>query len=141
MILKEHRVRHYNIIATDIDDTALKKAKEGIYSVTEVKNMDKKYLKYFTMVNDEYRISEEIKSMVNFRKNDLIIDNYGKNFDLILCRNVVIYFNSDIKEKIYKKFSTALNKNGILFVGATESIYTSEKIGFKKCSTFMYRKI
>ncbi|MGL4761214.1 MAG: CheR family methyltransferase [Sarcina sp.] len=141
MILKEHGVKNYTITATDIDKNVLKKAKIAKYSELEVKGMDKKYLKYFNKIGDEYRLIDEIKSMVIFKKSDLILDNYGANFDLILCRNVVIYFNTDIKEKIYKKFSTALNKNGILFVGATESIYNSGKIGFRKCSTFMYRKI
>ena len=141
MILKEHGVKNYSITATDIDLKILDKAKIGKYSDIEIKGMDKKYLKYFIKDGSEYRIIDEIKSMVTFKKSDLILDNYADGFDLILCRNVVIYFNSDIKEKIYKKFSTALNKNGILFVGATESIYNSEQIGFKKCSTFMYRKI
>lgn len=141
MILKEHGIRNYKIIATDIDENILKKARDGIYKTLEIKEMDKKYLKYFEKKGDDYILSSEIKSMVIFKKSDLILDRYEIDFDLILCRNVVIYFNSEIKEKIYKKFSTALNKNGILFVGATESIYNSEKFGFQKCSTFMYRKV
>ncbi|MGL4654617.1 MAG: CheR family methyltransferase [Sarcina sp.] len=141
MIMKENGYRNYKIIATDIDENILKRAKEGKYSSVEIKEMDKKYLKYFVQKGEAYILSDEIKSKVTFKKADLILDRYESGFDLILCRNVVIYFNSEIKEKIYKKFSTALNKNGILFVGATESIYNSEELGFKKCSTFMYRKI
>lgn len=48
--------------------------------------------------------------MVTFKKHDLILDNYEKDFDLIVCRNVVIYFNQDIKDNIYKKFSESLKK-------------------------------
>lgn len=141
MILKENNVNNFNIFATDIDINVLEKAKKGIYSDIEVKNMDKKYLKYFTIKNQKYILSEEIKSMVKFQKSDLILDDYKKNFDLILCRNVVIYFNSDIKEKIYIKFANALNEEGLLFVGATENIYDSKKVGFERSSTFIYRKI
>ncbi|MGL4452607.1 MAG: CheR family methyltransferase [Sarcina sp.] len=141
MILKEHGIKNYKIIATDIDEKILMKAEDGIYSNIEIKEMDKKYLKYFVKQGEKYFLSSEIKKMVSFKKSDLILDKYHQGFDLILCRNVVIYFNSEIKEKIYKKFSTALNKNGILFVGATESICSSEKLNLQKCSTFMYRKV
>ena len=79
--------------------------------------------------------------MITFKKHDLILDNYEKDFDLIVCRNVVIYFNQDVKEKIYEKFSNSLNKGGLLFVGATESIYNYKDFGFEKASTFIYRKL
>lgn len=141
MILKENNVENFNIFATDIDINVITKAKKGIYTDVEVKNMDKKYLKYFTLKNQKYILSEEIKSMVSFSKGDLILDNYKKNFDLIVCRNVVIYFNSDVKDKIYTKFNQSLNKDGLLFIGATENIYDSKKVGFERSSTFIYRKI
>ena len=79
--------------------------------------------------------------MVTFKKHDLILDNYEKDFDLIVCRNVVIYFNQDVKNTIYKKFSESLKKGGLLFVGATESIYNYKEYGFEKASTFIYKKI
>jgi chemotaxis protein methyltransferase CheR len=79
--------------------------------------------------------------MVTFKKHDLILDRYEDNFDLIVCRNVVIYFNQDVKDKIYEKFSKSLKKGGMLFVGATESIYNYRDYGFEKASTFIYRKL
>ena len=79
--------------------------------------------------------------MVTFRKHDLILDSYESNFDLILCRNVVIYFNNDVKEKIYMKFAESLKPGGLLFVGATESIYKYKEFGFDKLSTFIYQKV
>lgn len=130
------------IIATDIDETILKKAKEGIYSTLEVKNIKKEYLsKYFKIDGEKYIISDKIKNMVEFKKHDLILDKYDNNFDLIVCRNVVIYFNQDVKDIIYKKFSNALKKDGLLFVGATESIYNYREYGLTKASTFIYRKL
>lgn len=79
--------------------------------------------------------------MITFKKHDLILDSYDNGFDLIVCRNVVIYFNNDTKNEIYKKFSNSLKKGGLLFVGATESIYNYRDYGFEKASTFIYKKL
>lgn len=134
-------VRH-KIIATDIDSTILERAKKGEYVASEIKNVKKDYInKYFTIMDDKYSISPKIKSMVTFKKHDLILESYEQDFDLIVCRNVVIYFNQDVKDVIYKKFSQSLKKGGLLFVGATESIYNYRDYGFEKASTFIYRKL
>lgn len=131
-----------NIIATDIDNTILEKAKKGEYNLSEIKNVKPEYMtKYFKKQDDTYVLDSKIKKMVTFKKHDLILDKYDCGFDLIVCRNVVIYFNQDVKEKIYSKFSKSLNKGGLIFVGATESIYNYRDYGFEKASTFIYRKI
>lgn len=132
----------HKILATDIDSTILAKAKEGEYTENEMKNVKPEYLnKYFKLVNNKYKINESIKNMVTFKKHDLILDSYEGNFDIILCRNVVIYFNTDVKNEIYRKFSQSLKPGGLLFVGATESIYNYREYGFEKASTFIYRKL
>jgi len=132
----------HKIIATDIDNTILERARKGEYVASEIKNVKKEYLdKYFRVQGDKYLIDPKIKSLVTFKKHDLILDSYEKDFDLIICRNVVIYFNQDVKDQIYKKFSDSLKKGGLLFVGATESIYNYKEYGFEKASTFIYRKI
>jgi chemotaxis protein methyltransferase CheR len=132
----------HNIIATDIDDTILTRAKAGEYTQNEMKGVNNSDLsKYFLIKDDKYYVDSKIKSMVTFKKHDLILDNYDSGFDLIVCRNVVIYFNNDIKQEIYKKFSNSLKKGGLLFVGATESIYNYKDYGFEKASTFIYKKI
>ncbi|WP_409068668.1 CheR family methyltransferase [Clostridium sp. FAM 1755] len=134
--------KKHKIIATDLDMTILQRAKEGIYAQAEIKNVKKERIeKYFTKEGEKYKIKSSIKNVVTFKKHDLILDNYEKDFDLIVCRNVVIYFNQDIKGNIYKKFSESLKKGGLLFVGATESIYNYKDYGFEKVSTFIYRKI
>lgn len=132
---------NHKIIATDIDNTILQRARMGEYVYSEVKNTPKKYLdKYFVVKGDKYSITPAIKKIVEFKKHDLILDSYEGNFDLIVCRNVVIYFNQDTKDKIYRKFSASLKKGGLLFVGATESIYNYKEYGFEKASTFIYKK-
>jgi chemotaxis protein methyltransferase CheR len=132
----------HKIIATDIDMTIINRAKSGEYSYSEIKNVKKDFLdKYFKIAGDKYIIDSRIKSMVTYKKHDLILEAYEKDFDLIVCRNVVIYFNQDVKDEIYKKFSASLKKGGLLFVGATESIYNYKDYGFDKASTFIYRKL
>ena len=132
--------RNHKILATDIDNTILTKAKNGEYTQSEVKNVkDQDLRNYFTQNDNKYYINDKIKSMVT--KHDLILGNYEKDFDLIVCRNVVIYFNNDVKNEIYKKFSESLKTGGLLFVGATESIYNYKEFGFEKASTFIYRKL
>lgn len=142
MLDKMSAFGNHKIIATDIDNTILKKAKEGIYTKNEMKSVSESDIsKYFKIQYDKYYISDKIKNMVEFKKHDLILDNYEKGFDLILCRNVVIYFNNDVKQEIYSKFSQSLKKGGLLFVGATESIYNYRDFGFEKASTFIYKKV
>lgn len=130
------------IMGTDIDNPILTRAKLGEYSEAEVKNVKAADLeRYFEKKDSIYIIDKSIKSMVTFKKHDLIEEEYEKDFDLILCRNVVIYFNNEIKKVIYKKFSESLKKGGLLFIGATESIYNYKEYGFEKVSTFVYRKV
>ena len=135
------KIRH-EILATDIDSTILETARQGIYNSTDVKNVDKDILKrHFSIYDDgKYILNEDIRNRVRFKKHDLILDDYEKSFDLILCRNVVIYFTQEAKDKIYSKFSESLLPGGLLFVGATESIYDYKKYDFGKASTFIYQK-
>lgn len=142
MILKNNNINYDSkILATDIDNTILKRAKDGIYSENEIKNVSLIDLnRYFKKEQNKYLIDSSIKSMVQLKKHDLILDKYEEGFDLIICRNVVIYFNNEVKEEIYKKFLKSLNPGGYLFVGATESIYDYKQYGLEKVKTFIYKK-
>ena len=143
MILEDIlRGKDYWILATDIDSTILERAKRGEYSEQELKNVSSDYkAKYFSKSGDLYSIKPELKKRIIFKKHDLIQDEYEMNFDLIVCRNVVIYFKQETKDEIYKKFSKSLKKGGLLFVGSTESMYNYREYGFEKASTFIYRKL
>lgn len=133
--------KRHQILATDIDSTILEQAKRGIYNKNDIKNVDMQLRdKYFNVTGDSFVIKDDIKSRVNFKKHDLILDKYELNFDLIVCRNVVIYFTQETKNEIYKKFFQAMKPGGLLFVGATESIYNYRELGFEKASTFIYKK-
>lgn len=143
MILNDINPKGKNsILATDIDSTILQKAKKGEYLEADLKNVSEGYRKkYFKEENGKYIVDSRLKSIVNFKKHDLILDNYEKDFDLIICRNVIIYFKNEVKKDIFKKFSDSLKKGGLLFVGATESIYSYKEFGLEKVSTFIYKKV
>lgn len=143
IILDKNNIRlKHKILATDIDDKILERAKMGEYKEYEIRNLDKKDLdNYFTLQDKKYYIKDKIKSMVLFNKQDLILDKYEEGFHAIVCRNVTIYFKNETKDEIYKKINDSLVTGGVLFTGATESIYNPNDFGFRKVSTFIYEKI
>ncbi|MGI6092819.1 MAG: protein-glutamate O-methyltransferase CheR [Veillonellaceae bacterium] len=142
MILKDMtpNTRH-RILATDLDVEILEKARNGIYSATEYKNISgARQAKYFKREGSTYAISNEIKAMVEFKKHNLLLDKFETGFDLILCRNVVIYFTEEAKDALYRRFLEALRPGGVLFVGGTEAILNFRDIGYEHYLPFFYRK-
>lgn len=142
MMIKENRWNlRDKIYATDIDKEVLSKATRGIYSERAMEGVSKDIRnKFFTSVDEGYEINDEIKKMVNFQQHNLLRDPFPKDFDLILCRNVVIYFTEDTKEKLYRNFTDSLRKNGVLFIGSTEQIFQAKELGLKSIATFFYQK-
>ena len=129
------------ILATDIDDLVIASAKAGLYSAKSVENVPADLKKkYFTQVEGSYKISDDIKRCVTFKEHNLLKDSYPKDYDLILCRNVVIYFTDDAKDMIYKNFFNTLKSKGILFIGSTEQITTYRELGFERLSRFYFGK-
>lgn len=116
------------IFATDIDHKALKKASVGSYGLSSVKSM--KYglvKKYFTIEEDNYRIIPEIKQQVKFSLYDLMNKTQSSppesifgNFDLVFCRNVLIYFEMEYQNIIFNKLYNSLKPNGYLILGEAE---------------------
>jgi len=131
------------IIATDIDKQVMEKAKVGLYHEKSLKDVPEDFQKkFFTKINDRtYQISDVIKSCVEFKHHDLLREAYPSNCDLIVCRNVLIYFTDEAKNKIYMDFNKALKKEALLFVGSTEQIIQSQQMGFQTYKSFFYKKI
>ena len=142
LLLKFLPADKIKIIATDIDKTVMEKAKAGLYHEKSLKALPEEFLnKYFTKINDRtYQISDVVKSCVEFRQHDLLKDTYPSNCDLIVCRNVLIYFTDEAKNKIYEGFHKALKMNALLFVGSTEQIIQAQQIGFYNFKSFFYKK-
>ncbi|OEH85916.1 chemotaxis protein CheR [Desulfuribacillus stibiiarsenatis] len=129
------------VIATDIDETAISKAKEGIYVKRSLQEVPPHIVKkYFSETAKGYAISDDIKKLVTFKKHNLLADKFDTNYDLIVCRNVMIYFTDEAKHELYMKFSGALKNEGVLFVGSTEQIFNPQTYNFKALDTFFYEK-
>ncbi|RDW19071.1 chemotaxis protein CheR [Oceanobacillus arenosus] len=143
MMLKEDfPMVNYQIIATDLDEVALSKAKQGMYAEQALKEVPKHYkLKYFNEINQHYQVDSILKRAITFKKHNLLADKYPRNVDLIVCRNVLIYFTDDAKELIYHNFSEALTDTGVLFVGSTEQIFVPSMYNLSIVDTFFYQKV
>jgi chemotaxis protein methyltransferase CheR len=143
MIIAEARggLQDIQVSATDIDDGALEKARNGLYLDRSIRDVPAKYLKkYFKQDGVMYNVTADLKASVKFQKQNLLLDKFETNHDLIVCRNVMIYFTEEAKHLLYQKFAQALKPGGILFVGSTEQIFTPGQYMLDPVDTFFYRK-
>jgi chemotaxis protein methyltransferase CheR len=129
MILKEMAVPlagwRTEIIATDISNEVLEKARAGLYSQFEVQRglPIQMLMKYFTQAGETWQISPEIKAMVQYRPLNLLSDfgHLGK-FDVVFCRNVLIYFDQETKIGVFERLARVTETDGYLVLGAAETV-------------------
>ncbi len=143
MVLSEFLpLSQIEIIATDLDNEVLSKAKKGYYTDKSIKGLPKKYQdKYLEMdATGVFKVSDKLKTCIKFQQHDLLKDPYPKDLHMIVCRNVMIYFTEEAKDNIYHKFANSLADKGILFVGSTEQIIGASQYGFKGVQSFFYEK-
>lgn len=153
MFLAEHLPNYsqydIKILATDVSSKVLKMAMAGLYTHKACLSLKETYLrKYFTpiMLGDEahYRISEELKKKIIFREFNLVTGDYrlfaNKAFDIIFCRNVMIYFDKPTQSSLVDRFHSILRKEGYLFIGSSEAL-TDMKREFKSKSASIYQKV
>ncbi|WP_051318392.1 CheR family methyltransferase [Cohnella thermotolerans] len=129
------------ILATDIDEGVLAKAKAGVYPERSLRDVPANFVRdYFQRENGNFRVAEKLKRAVRYQKQNLLLDPFGERFDLIVCRNVMIYFTEEAKMTLYTKFAKALKPGGLLFVGSTEQIFSPRQYGLETADTFFYRR-
>ncbi len=141
MILDEmDPIGRHQILATDLDEEILKVARTGTYNEKDIKSVSpSRRARYFTQQGDLFTVKPVIKAQVQFERQNLLSDPFPLDLDLILCRNVVIYFTEEAKDELYRRFHRALRPGGILFVGGTESLLKAREMGFASASPFFYR--
>jgi chemotaxis protein methyltransferase CheR len=131
-ILKEHKSLLPYIIGTDIDQQSFIKAERAVYDISAFRSMPIDYLsKYFEQAIENgatrYKLDQSIKAMVQFQKNNFLLDAPPvKNVDIILCRNVIIYFTAAAKEKLMNVFFETLTDHGWLVLGKSEVLFTAK---------------
>lgn len=113
------------LLGTDISDSAISQASYGKYNKFEIeRGLDQRNLqRYFSLFGDSWKIKDEIRAMVNFRKLNLMapFSSLGK-FDIIFCRNVAIYFTLEDRKKLFNRIADSLADDGFLIIGSTESL-------------------
>ena len=129
IVLKEllQDLKKYNVklLGTDISDTAIGQASYGTYNKFEIERglSKEKLQKYFIPNGGNWKVSDEIRSMVSFAKRNILkpLVGLGK-LDIIFCRNVAIYFNLEDRKKLFENLASVLAPDGFLIVGSTESL-------------------
>ena len=143
MIMTESApLQKYSLLGTDLDRGALLKAKaRGPYSQEDIRNLQAIQRRKYLTAAAPYYVSENLQKSIRFQETDLLADRFESGFDLIVCRNVVIYFTAEAKDLLYAKFSAALRPGGVLFVGGTEIISGPNKYGLQNFGVSFYKKI
>ena len=131
------------ILATDLSEEILKKAIKGEYTKKELQGLTKSHLiKYFTKTNDSFRIKQEIKEMIIFKSFNLVTGNYSifrNKFNLIFCRNVMIYFDKKTQLEVVNNLIKLLYNSSLLLLGCSESI-TNKVESLKILASSIYKK-
>jgi chemotaxis protein methyltransferase CheR len=129
------------ILATDLDETALTRAQAGVYSEQQMLGVSPlRRSRFFNKRDKDWEARQELRSMITWRRHDLLRDAYERPFDIICCRNVVIYFTEAAKTAMYQRFCESLRPGGVLFLGATESIPNVRAIGLVPAGLTFYRR-
>jgi chemotaxis protein methyltransferase CheR len=134
--------RHY-LLATDLDRGILAKARaRGPFTADEIQNVSgAQRAAYFEPGGPPFFVKERLARRVQFQEHDLLASPFPADLDLIVCRNVLIYFTGETKDILYRNFYRALRPGGILFVGATEIMPHAQEIGFRGCGISFYQKV
>lgn len=142
MLSKFMPLDQIKIIATDIDKQVLEKAQLGLYQAKTMKSVPQEYQKkYFNTIDERtVQISDQVRKRVEFKKHDMLRETFPSQCDLIVCRNVMIYFTEEAKNYLYKKFNQSLKKDGVLFIGSTEQVVQANELGYQPFRSFFYHK-
>lgn len=151
MVLKEtlpfHSEWDISILATDINRNALAHARKGVYSEKNLAQIPKDYrLKYFNLRDSGYDLNPEIKRSVQFEYHNLVkgpfLDERMRDIDILFCRNVLIYFDPQMTQKVIENFFHCLSPEGYLFLGHAETLWqiTDQFESVEFPHTFIFRK-
>jgi chemotaxis protein methyltransferase CheR len=145
--LSDKRGCDYSILGTDISSRILQKAHEGIYHEDRIANISmdlkrKYFLRSKVRENPSVKVMKELRQKANYQRLNLMDDSYSvrKEFDIIFCRNVLIYFDRKTQESVINKLCTHLKPNGFFFLGHSESV-TGIDVPLKQIRPTIFRKV
>ncbi len=150
LLCKEEVGMNLHLFATDIDGKILKEAGKAIYPLTSIENMKHRLLtKYFTPKGNSFQLIPEIRDLVTFSHYDMLDkrrsvppESVFGNFDMVLCRNLLIYFNTEYQETIFERLYHSLANHGYLILGEAEAPTIRYRHHFSRVYDFspIYRK-
>ncbi|OGK08412.1 MAG: chemotaxis protein CheR [Candidatus Riflebacteria bacterium GWC2_50_8] len=150
LLQKEKLAMNLHLFATDIDANVLKEAEKAVYKASSLENIRHIYLtRYFTQKGQTFQLLPEIRKLVSFSQYDMLDKKRGVpaasifgNFDLVLCRNLLIYFNTNYQKTILAKLHHAIARNGVLILGQAEAPDLQYRHCFSRAVDFspIYRK-
>jgi len=140
-------MQEVKILATDIDTQVLRRGEEGIYSYNEVDTINiellRRYFKRGTGENEGFfKVKDSVQNMISFRRLNLLDDTYPMKgrFDIIFCRNVIIYFDTASRNRLFEKFHACLSDDGYLIMGHSETL-AGMTTRFRFVGHTIYRKV
>ncbi|MGI6036985.1 MAG: CheR family methyltransferase [Limnochordia bacterium] len=140
ILLQEAGIQSYHILGTDIDAPALAKAEAGSYPSSQVQGVPPALLqKYFTSEGGDYQILPSLKRGITWQVHNLLRDPFPNGFDLILCRNVFIYFTWETQKLLLEKFCRSLRKDGFFVSGSSEQMINPEEFGLIRRAHCIYQ--
>jgi chemotaxis protein methyltransferase CheR len=143
IILREQHLTRGTILATDIDPKILEAARAGAsFTAQDFKNLAPEIVaRYFTAIdNGRYRAVDVLRSLIAFRQHNLLAAPPAGPFDLVLCRNVTIYFTEEAKDQATTSLARALRPGGMLFIGETETIHRPQRFDLMPQGTSFYQR-
>ena len=131
------------ILATDLDSNVVEKAKQGIYDADRVEKIPEEYDRYVkrSKDGDRFKVRNDIVDMITFKQLNLLHQWPMKGkFDVIFCRNVVIYFDAETQKILFDRYANILSNSGSLFIGHSENLHNISK-RFESLGRTIYRKL
>lgn len=130
------------IVGTDIDKRMVERARRGSFSVDDGRAAPSDSLeKWFDRDGDRWTAKDELRRHCRFETGDLLLDRVvPSSFDLVICRNVVIYFSEEVRDELHRRLATSLRPGGFLVVGSTERVAVAAECGLTSPQPFIYRK-
>jgi chemotaxis protein methyltransferase CheR len=132
-----------DIRGTDIDRRVVTRARDGEFDAEDARSAPRKVLeKWFEPFGDGWRAKRELKAVTTFDVGDLLrIRPPVETFDLVLCRNTVIYFTEEVRDALHGRLAASLRTGGYLMVGSTERVSNPAALGLEPAHPFTYRKV
>jgi chemotaxis protein methyltransferase CheR len=131
-----------SIKGTDIDPRMVARARRGEFSAEDARSAPKAELqRWFEQTEAGWRGNAELQRLVSFDTADLLVSRVQKDaFDLILCRNTVIYFNEPVRDQLHERLAQSLRPGGVLMIGSTERVSRPRELGLEPTHPFVYRR-